>query len=41
VSYRPDSRWSSSLSYLQNSIAISSAAPRAFDLMQLDIDFAY
>jgi len=39
--YRPEARWSSSLSYLHNRTNISSTAPRPFDLIQLDIDFTY
>jgi hypothetical protein len=41
LGYRPAGRWSTTLSYLHNSIGISSPTPRAFDLIQLDIDFTY
>ena len=41
LAYRPESRWSSTLSYMHNRVDISSAAPQPFDLIQLDIDFAY
>ncbi len=41
IGYRPEGRWSSSLSYLRNKVGISSASPRPFDLIQLDIDFTY
>jgi len=41
LGYRSEARWSSSLSYLRNQVGISSAAPRPFDLIQLDIDFIY
>lgn len=41
VAYRPQGRWSSTLSYLRNDVNISSTAPQPFDLIQLDIDFIY
>jgi hypothetical protein len=41
IGYRPEARWSSSLSYLRNQVGISSSSPRPFDLIQLDIDFTY
>jgi hypothetical protein len=41
LAYRPDSRWSSTLSYLHNRVNISSTQPQPFDLIQLDIDFTY
>lgn len=41
LAYRPESRWSTTLSYLHNRVNISSAAPQPFDLIQLDIDFVY
>lgn len=41
LSYRPASRWSSSLTYLHNQVNISSTAAEPFDLIQLDIDFTY
>lgn len=41
IGYRPEGRWSSSLSYLRNKVGIATATPRPFDLIQLDIDFTY
>ena len=41
IAYRPEGRWSSTLSYLRNEVNMSSAAPQPFDLIQLDIDFTY
>jgi hypothetical protein len=41
LSYRPESRWSTSFSYLRNRVNISSTAAQPFELIQLDIDFTY